>query len=195
MGRKRTLTTGDIAEYCDVHYRTVIRWIEKGALKGYQLPNHGDRRVSISDFIVFLQEHEMPIPAELQKDMLRALIVEDEKPMARAIQRVLRKAGFETKIAAEGFEAGSLLESFSPTIMTLDLKMPGLSGVEVLKRVRSSRNHAQLKVLVISAMPQEQLDEALAAGADEVLGKPFQNKELLEKICTLMGVKTSGVVT
>ena len=53
----KTLTSGDIAQYCDVNLRTVIRWLESGKLKGFKLPGRGNNRVLVSDFIEFLERH------------------------------------------------------------------------------------------------------------------------------------------
>jgi two-component system response regulator VicR len=186
---KRNLTTGDIAELCGVNFRTVIRWIQRGHLKAFQLPGRGDNRVQVADFLAFLRENNMPIPEELQRSSRKVLIVEDDDRMAKAIQRTLGRAGFETEIAADGFKAGTLVASFSPAVMTLDLKMPGLGGLEVLKTVRQDPELTTLKVLVVSAMPREELDGALAAGADDVLEKPFANKDLVHKVAILAGVE------
>jgi len=61
---RRMLTTGDIARYCDVTPRTVIRWIQRGHLRAHQLPGRGDNRVDPSDFLVFLDKHALPVPVE-----------------------------------------------------------------------------------------------------------------------------------
>lgn len=184
---KRFLTTGDIAEMCGVNYRTVIRWVEAGRLKAFQLPGgRGDRRVLPQDFVAFLRDNNMPLPEELLQQPARTvLVVEDEELMAKAIQRALRRAGFETMLATEGFLAGMLALVFRPTVITLDLKMPGLGGLAVLKAIRQREELVTTKVLVVSAMPREQLDEALAAGADGVLEKPFKNKDLVERVGAL----------
>jgi excisionase family DNA binding protein len=63
---KRTLTTGEIAHYCGVNFRTVIRWIKRGYLNAFQLPGRGDNRVEVGDFLAFLERHNIPIPEELQ---------------------------------------------------------------------------------------------------------------------------------
>jgi DNA-binding response OmpR family regulator len=131
----------------------------------------------------------MPIPKDLQENTQRVLIVEDDNPMANAIQRVLRKNGFETMIAPNGFRAGLMLERFTPAVITLDLKMPDLSGHEVLKLIRSMEHLALIRILVISAMSQRELDEALKAGADDVLKKPFSNEELVKKVTALSGLE------
>lgn len=183
------LTTGEIAQYCNVNFRTVIRWIKRGHLKAYQLPGRGDNRVEVSDFLHFLQQHNMPVPGEFRHSAPRALIVDDDQGTARAIQRVLRRAGFETQVAFNGFAAGVLMESFAPDVMTLDLRMPGLGGLEVLAFVRSHPCLQGTKIVVVSGLPRARLEEALAKGADEVLEKPFDNAVLVEKASRLVGVE------
>jgi len=187
MQEPRMLTTGEIAKYCGVNFRTVIRWIERGHIKSFKLPGRGDNRVTIEAFLDFLREHQMPIPDEFRNTSNRILIVEDEPPMANAIQRVLRSAGYETLIASDGFSAGALFGTFNPALATLDLRIPGMGGLDVLKFVRSTDVLKDIRILVVSAMPQQDLDDALAAGADDVLSKPFQNEELVDKVKALMG--------
>ncbi|WP_413701197.1 helix-turn-helix domain-containing protein [Psychromonas sp. KJ10-10] len=91
MSKVKSLTTGDIAEYCDVNLRTVIRWIDKGNLKGYKSPGRGNNRVTVESFVIFLKENNMPIPAEFMPNSKTVLIVDDDENMANAIKRVLKK--------------------------------------------------------------------------------------------------------
>jgi excisionase family DNA binding protein len=189
MAEKRLLTTGDVAKHCGVNFRTVIRWIERGQLKAHQLPGRGDNRIDVQDFLTFLQANAMPVPEEFQDRPCRVLIVEDDASMSAAIQRVLRRAGFETRIASDGFRAGTLLGTYLPAVMTLDLRMPGIPGLDVLKFVRLSERLKDVKIVVISALSRKNLEEALAVGADEVLQKPFQNEELLKTVARLAGVE------
>ena len=178
----RVLTTGDIGKYCGVHFRTVIRWIERGELKGYKLPGRGDHRVQVDDFVAFLRKNRMPIPPEFQQVANdRVLVTDDDANMARAIARTLSRAGYETRIANDGLQAGILLESFKPALMTLDLKMPGLSGFQVLEFIREESLQDDLKILVVSALERSELERAVACGADDYLMKPFENTELLAK--------------
>ena len=183
----KTLSTGEIAKLCDVNLRTVIRWIERGALKGFKLPGRGNNRVRVEDFLAFLVEHEIPIPAELQEDSRKVLVVDDEPAIARALQRVLRKHGLVAEVAADGFQAGTKLMKDRPILVTLDLSMPGLSGYDVLSLVRETPEIASTKILVISALGGEALQKAIDLGADAILNKPFDNHELVEVINKLVG--------
>lgn len=184
----KTLSTGEIAKLCDVNLRTVIRWIERGALKGFKLPGRGNNRVRVEDFLAFLVEHEIPIPAELQEDSRKVLVVDDEPAIARALQRVLRKHGLVAEVAADGFQAGTKLMKDRPLLVTLDLSMPGLSGYDVLSFVRETPELASTKILVISALGGEALQKAIDLGADAILNKPFDNQELVEVINKLVGM-------
>jgi two-component system response regulator VicR len=191
IGHKmKTLTTGNIAKLCDVNLRTVIRWIDRGSLKGFKLPGRGNNRVKEDDFVDFLMVHEMPIPKEFQHQANNGvLIVDDELPLAKAIQRVLKSAGYVTSIATDGFRAHSKLLADRPILMILDLSMPGLDGFDVLDYVRSTKEISDTIIIVISALDHASLNKALACGADAVLQKPFENLRLLEVIQGLVNAR------
>ena len=178
MDADRSLTTGEIAKLCDVSFRTVIRWIERGWLKGYKLPGRGDNRVPVDDLRAFLAEHRMPVPRGIERRERRVLVVEDTRSTASVVVRALRRAGFETKVAAGPLQAGSLAESFHPTVVTLDLDIPGLGGVEAIRFLRS-------RGLRILALARRKLQEALAAGADEVVRKPFETRDIVARVTRL----------
>lgn len=184
----KTLTTGEIAKLCDVNLRTVIRWIDRGALKGFKLPGRGNNRVMVEDFLKFLNEHSMPIPPELMGEQNRKILaIDDEPAITSVIRRVLKAAGYEVEVANDGFQGGTKLLQERPALVTLDLSMPGLDGYEVLDFIRRVPDICHTKVIVISALDQEHLQKALDAGADYVLAKPFSNEELLEKVKSLVG--------
>ncbi len=182
MTEMKVLTTGEAARHCGVTFRTVIRWIERGRLKAYKLPGRGDHRIRADDFVIFLRENSMPVPDEFGSGNRMILVVEDQPEMAAAIRRVLTRANYEVAVARDGFEAGTLLARHRPSLVTLDLKMPGVDGLQVLTYIREHSEHADTSVLVISAETTEGLERALIAGANDVLQKPFENTELLEKI-------------
>lgn len=179
---EKVLTTSEVARLCGVSQRTVIRWVERAELHAYKLPGRGDHRVTAAELRRFMRKHGMPDSTEPQDAAPRVLIVEDDGVMARAIQRVLKRAGFETASASNGFVAGSMLHSFRPALMTLDIRMPGMDGLEVLRALRKTPPPSALKVLVVSGSDREELAAALRAGADGVLVKPFSNEELLDAV-------------
>lgn len=182
MQAKQILTTGEIAKYCGVNFRTVIRWIERGRLKAYQLPGRGDNRVTVEDFVDFLKENNMPIPEEFSTRDRRVLIVESDPALAQQVEAALQTQGYETTVAADGFHAGSLLGTFKPSVMFLDLRIPGLSANDVVNFVRKASGMDRVKVLLVSA----NTGEPVTPGADSYLHLPFSNEELVSKVNELL---------
>lgn len=190
----KTLTTGDIAKMCDVNLRTVIRWIDRGALKGFKLPGRGNNRVRVEDFVQFLHEHNMPVPPDLAaENNKRILIIDDEAAVARSIARILRAEGYETETALDGFQGGSQMIKYQPALVTLDLRMPGVSGYDVLKFIRSTPETEHIKVIVISALDQLSLQRARDEGADAVLSKPFDIETLTRTVSRLLPLQESAL--
>ena len=187
---ERFLTTGQVAGYCGVNFRTVIRWIKKGYLQANRLPGRGDHRISESELIHFLKENDIAVPAEFVQKVAttapRILIVEDDLPLANSIQRILKLSGYETKIAEGGFEAGLLLSSFQPVVMTLDIHMQGMDGVEVLKVIKKNEALDKVKILIISGDSTGRVQEAMQLGAHAFIAKPFQRADLLKIIDELI---------
>jgi DNA-binding response OmpR family regulator len=119
----------------------------------------------------------------------RILIAEDDPLMAHAIKRVLRRAGYETAIAADGYLAGSLLHTFRPSLMTLDLRMPCLDGMDVLDFLQGLHEPLQrlaCRVLVVSAESDYRIAQALSMGAHAAVSKPFTNDVLLHQVARLL---------
>jgi len=189
MNDKRTLTTGEIADYCGVNFRTVIRWIQRGQLRAYQLPGRGDNRVEVHNFLAFLRDNNIPIPRDFLHLARRVLVVEDDLAVAQAIERVLVKHNFEVYVAQDGFQAGALLREHLPCVMTLDLKMPGLGGMDVIEYVRLAPELSKTKILVVSGMTEEELEHSLSLGADGVLRKPFKPEDLASRVVSLAGIE------
>ncbi|MFT6913857.1 MAG: CheY-like chemotaxis protein [Motiliproteus sp.] len=180
------LTTGEIAKYCGVNFRTVIRWIEKDYLISFKLPGRGDNRVTPENFVSFLMRNDMPVPRGFSSYVKKVLVVDDDPGMSGMIQRILIRNDYEVRVADNGFQAGSLMTEFRPALVILDLQMPGLSGFQVLKHIRDSEELAATRVLVISGLGDAGLNLALEAGADDVLSKPFDGTELWARVQTLL---------
>ena len=114
----------------------------------------------------------------------RVLVVEDDTAIADVLRRTLRQEGHEVRAAFDGVEALQVAEEFSPDLVVLDLGLPRLDGVEVLKRIRAS---SDVPILVLTA--RTELDDrvgGLDAGADDYLPKPFERQELLARMRALM---------
>lgn len=115
--------------------------------------------------------------------MSKALIIDDEQQMRRLLRMVLESRGYEVCEAAEG-QLGLQEAAFHrPDVVLLDLGLPGLNGIEVLKRLRE---WSDVPVLILSVRDQEAIKvEALENGADDYVTKPFGTAELLARLTVI----------
>ncbi len=180
----RFLTPANVGEFLGVNLRTVIGWIQKGELNAYQLPGCGYNRVRPADLIEFLDENHMPIPAELMITSNRVLIVEDDMAAAEALEHPLREH-FHLAVARTAFEAGRLVTSLAPAVVILDPERKGLGGFDVVRTLSNAPDLLASKVLVVSALPEEQLEAALEAGAWAIMSKPFSSVALIAAVVRL----------
>ncbi len=114
----------------------------------------------------------------------RVLVVEDDPEIAEVLRRTLRQEGHEVRSAGDGEEALAAAAEFVPDLVILDLGLPKLDGVEVLRRLRADDD---VPVLILTA--RADLDdrvEGLDTGADDYLVKPFERQELLARMRALM---------
>ena len=110
----------------------------------------------------------------------RVLVVDDEPQMQRALTTNLKARGYEVDSAASGEEALELAARHHPDVVVLDLGLPGIDGIDV---VRGLRGWTQVPILVLSAREAEAAKvAALDAGADDYVTKPFGMDELLARL-------------
>jgi two-component system, OmpR family, KDP operon response regulator KdpE len=110
----------------------------------------------------------------------RILVCDDEPQIVRALRVILRDGGFEAVPASSGEEALDLVAVRPPQAAIVDLMLPDLDGVEVTRRIRE---WSEMPVIVLSAIGDEDKKvEALAAGADDYVTKPFGPRELVARL-------------
>ena len=116
--------------------------------------------------------------------MAVVLVVEDTQELARLIEREIGAAGFEVLLATDGKSALEVHAREQPDLVVLDWMLPGLDGIEVLRRIRED---APTPVLMLTARSEE-IDRVmgLEIGADDYLTKPFSMRELLARIRALL---------
>ena len=112
--------------------------------------------------------------------MSRVLIVDDDPNLLRLVEANLKARGYRTDAVLTGEEALELLGNHDYACLLLDLMLPGMDGMEVIRRVRASRD---LPIVIMSALGEEERKvEALDLGADDYLVKPFGVAELLARV-------------
>jgi DNA-binding response OmpR family regulator len=116
---------------------------------------------------------------------MRLLLIEDEKKVAEFVARGLRAERFAVDVANDGQHGWELASTYSYDLVLLDLMLPGLSGTEVLKRLRKRTTQTPILVLTARAGTDEKV-EHFEAGADDYLTKPFAFAELLVRVKALL---------
>jgi two-component system KDP operon response regulator KdpE len=112
---------------------------------------------------------------------IRILVVDDEPAIRRALRLPLVELGFQVAEASRGEEALQALRSATYDVVLLDINMPGIGGIETLRRIRSLS--PRLPVLMLTVRDQEEDKvEALEMGADDYVTKPFSTRELIARI-------------
>jgi excisionase family DNA binding protein len=180
---KDVLTTGEVAKICNVAPRTVSKWFDSGALRGYRIPGSKDRRIPLNQLIRFMKQHNMPLNG-LMSGATRVMIVDGEQDIVEVLEKILEdEAKYEVEIAKSGFEAGVTAEKFRPHVMLLDMHLPDVDGREVAKLVKGNQDLQLTKVIAMSGKMGE--DEAKGLGAvgfDGFLKKPFHVRQVIEAI-------------
>ncbi|MDU7549230.1 MAG: response regulator transcription factor [Clostridium perfringens] len=114
----------------------------------------------------------------------KILIVDDDENICEVIKMYLETTGYNVKVAHDGKAAKEEFVNFSPNLVVLDMMLPGIDGMEVLKWIRKDSN---VPVIMLTAKG-ETFDKVLALeiGADDYVVKPFEPKELLARVKAVM---------
>jgi DNA-binding response OmpR family regulator len=124
--------------------------------------------------------------------MARVLVADDNPQNADLLAEYLQASEFEVAIASDGEETLSLVKTFQPDVLLLDIMMPRLSGFEVCKRLKSDSASKNLPILMITALDQpSDVERAVDAGTDDFLTKPIHQTELINRVRALMASRKS----
>ena len=115
------------------------------------------------------------------------LIVEDHPTMREAMRMVLEHEGYTIREASDGASAIAVIKDSPPDLVFLDLNIPGLSGAEVLRRVKADPDTAAVRVIIVTATGEEGREQVLGLGADEYFTKPFSPTTLLDTVERVLG--------
>ena len=117
----------------------------------------------------------------------RILIVEDEEPLALLLRYNLEAEGYDVETIARGDEAATRLREAAPDLVVLDWMLPGLSGIELCRRLRARPETRSLPIIMLTARGEEsERVRGLATGADDYIVKPFSVPELLARVKGLL---------
>ena len=117
----------------------------------------------------------------MNQQVIRILVVDDESAIRRALRPPLVELGFHVSEASRGEEALQMLRTTTYDAVLLDVNMPGIGGVETLRRIRSFAPRLPILMLTVRDKEEEKV-EALDLGADDYVTKPFGIQELLARV-------------
>jgi two-component system phosphate regulon response regulator PhoB len=117
----------------------------------------------------------------------RILIVEDEEPLALLLRYYLESEGYDVETIVRGDDADSRLREGAPDLVVLDWMLPGLSGIELCRRLRARPETKALPIIMLTARGEEsERIRGLATGADDYIVKPFSVPELVARVRALL---------
>lgn len=190
--QKKVFTTGEAAKVCKVSQQTIIRCFDSGRLNGFRVPGSRFRRIPREELIRFMRENDIPLET-IGSDRKRVLIVDDEPEIVNLITDLLEGDGrFEVRSAGTGYDAGLETERFKPHLIVLDYMLPDINGNIVCQRVRENDELGETRVLCVSGVvEQDEVDRLRDAGADDFLKKPFDLRELVAHIESLLQIPST----
>jgi len=188
---KTVFTTGEAAKICKVSQQTIIRCFDSGQLRGFRVPGSRFRRIPREALYRFMKENNIPTDA-LESGRRRVLIVDDDPAVVDLISDVLANdSRFETKVVNNGFAAGMQAKEYHPDLIILDVMLPDINGQAVCELIRQDPTLADIKIICISGMVEEdRIAELKAAGADDFLHKPLDIDELIRRVSRLLDIET-----
>lgn len=192
METKQSFSTSEVANYCHVTADTIRKWAEAGRLQVFKTPG-GHRRIRRDDLIAFLHDNGIPVHEDLDNSGVRVLVVDDEKAVISVIRRFLERSRtpFQIEIAMDGYEAGRQVATFHPNVLFLDLRLPGLDGFEVCRRIKADPETAETTIIAMTGYYEGDVAQRIIElGAEMLLQKPFTPDDLRRALARV-GIEVS----
>ena len=118
----------------------------------------------------------------------KILIADDEPNIVVSLEYLMKREGFDVRVAPNGDEALAQVAEFKPDLLLLDVMLPRLNGFEVCQQLRADPQWRNLKVVMLTAKGRDiEMQKGLALGADAYITKPFSTKELVARVKELLG--------
>lgn len=177
----RYLSVEQFGEYCGVNCQTVLRWINSGQISVKKTSWKGDYRIGIENLSrvrterrgVDYSDNKLKIEGQL-----KVLIVDDEEDVIDSIEPIFLNNGFEISSSTNIYDAMILLHEVHPLILTLDLRILDLNGLEILTMINNLKLGQKIWVIIISGASEDVIQSAVDFGADFYLQKPFSQNDL-----------------
>jgi DNA-binding response OmpR family regulator len=116
-------------------------------------------------------------------EQVNVLVADDDRDIRDLVRFKLEQAGFQLQVFDDGTSALAAIEADPPDLAVLDVMMPGLSGIDVLRKVRETERLSAVRVILLTARSRDaDVDAGFATGADDYIIKPFSPRELLHRV-------------
>lgn len=121
------------------------------------------------------------------------LVVEDEPNIVLSLEYVIKKAGYEVRVARDGEEALKAVEEAAPDLILLDVMIPKRDGYDVCQTIRANPAWNDVNIIMLTARGREvEREKGLALGADAYITKPFSTREPTDRLKRVLGAGASG---
>ena len=181
----------EVAKLCGVVNQTAINWIKNNHLKAFNTPG-GQFRVYPEDLMEFMRSRNIQVPVEVRVacgekisgcDSL--IIVDDDRGLNSVVAKFISKKipALPVYQAFDGFEAGSLMAEKQPSILLLDLNLPGIDGFDLCRKINESDRFGKPSIIVITALENEEVEEKVKElGVKSFMKKPLDLVKIVDSI-------------
>ena len=119
----------------------------------------------------------------------KILVVDDEPNIVLSLQFLMRKAGYDVRVARDGEEALAEIARLPPDLVLLDAMMPLRDGFDVCQTIRANPLWADMKIIMLTAKGRDiEREKGLALGADDYVTKPSSTREVLQRVTDMLGL-------
>lgn len=123
----------------------------------------------------------------MQPTVVEVVVADDDVDIRELVEFKLTQSGYHVRACANGIEALEAIRRDPPDLAVLDVMMPGLSGIDVLREIRADEALRDVRVVLLTARSREtDVDMGFSTGADDYLIKPFSPRELVHRIAALV---------
>ncbi|KGN31984.1 chemotaxis protein CheY [Knoellia flava TL1] len=118
---------------------------------------------------------------------MQVVVADDDDDIRDLVELKLTQSGYEVRATTNGVEALEDIRRDPPQLAVLDVMMPGLSGIDVLREIRSDESLKNVRVVLLTARSRDtDVDMGFSTGADDYLIKPFSPRELVHRVAALL---------
>jgi excisionase family DNA binding protein len=179
------LTSHEVGRMLQVNPSSINKWVKDGRIRAFRTPG-GHRRIKAADLVIFLKNHQMPVPRNLSGAVRkRLLIVDDDPKQLSALFRLFKPFAerVEVQVVDNGIDALLQIGSFNPHMAILDVFMPQVDGFEILRRLKAKEEtHDIMVVMTTGEITADIAEKGSAGGALRCMPKPIDVKQILKDL-------------